>query len=192
MNKFLLIALALLAYAVTGLAVPGAEFAIKKVDLDFPSSPDYQQNNFNAIRWAAQKWAKMEVTFDAIPEITDELTFNYYVLLLDRVFVGHVTHVNIAKGRDLHSVMYISPKTLLRIVQRSTPPGTWPFTQVTVTITKPGVAAPLAIGNLQGGGRAEWWATMKQEDGFLMNRSETPFAPLVWDYYEAVKPAAAR
>jgi len=192
MNKFSLLALTLLAYAVPCLAVPGAEFAIKKVDLDYPLSPDYAVNQGLNIRWTPQKWAKMEVTFEAVPDNTDELVFNYYVLLANRLFVGHVTHVNIVKGHDLHSVMYISPKTLLRIMQRPTPIPNWPFEQVTVTITKPGVAAPLAMGNYKGQGRVDWWSTLKQEEGFLLNKSETPFAPLYWDYYEAVKPAAVR
>ena len=193
MNKFSLIALTLLAYALPCLAAPGADFVIKKVELDSPLSPDFQQNQQNpTIRWAPQKWVKMEVTFDAVPDNTDELVFNYYVYFAKRLFVGHVTHVNIAKGHDLHSVMYMSPKALLRAVQRATPLPNWPIEQISVTITKPGVAEPLAIGNLKGQANAAWWASMKQEEGFLMNKSETPFAPLCWDHYEAVKPAAAR
>ena len=93
----------------------------------------------------------------------------------------------------LHSVMYISPKTLMRVMQKKQINiAALPITQVTVTITKPGVAAVLAMGNLKGAGRAEWWTTMKQEEGFLINKSETPFAPLNWDYYETVKPAGMR
>ena len=142
----------------------------------------------------------MEVTFDAVPEFTDELTFNYYVNYsdrpaLDRLFVGHVSHVNIAKGSGLHSAMFISPKTIQRILQKASKsfvPSNFPITQVTVTITRPGVAAPIAVAHYKQGAQGEWWATMKQEDGFLMNKSETPFAPLFWDYYEAVKPAAGR
>ena len=193
MKKLLLIALTLLVNAGLSFAAPsGVEFSIKKVDLDYPASPDYQIGVQTQFRWQQQKWAKMEVTFDAIPDITDELVFNYYVLFAGRLFVGHVTHVSIIKGRDLHSVMYMPPKTMLRITGKTIAPGTWPFEQVTVTITKPGVAAPLAMGNLKGQGRAEWWATLKQEEGFLVNKSETPFAPLYWDYYESIKPAAAR
>jgi len=192
MKKLTLLALTLLAYAVPCLAAPGAEFAIKKVDVENPSSPEY--TGPIAVRWTPQKWVKIEVTFDAVPDFTDELTFNYYALTPDnRLFVGRVNHVNIAKGRDLHSVMYISPKSIQRISPHKTSPGGGlPLAQVTVTITKPGVSAALALGSYKAGGRGEWWATMKQEEGFLMNKSETPFAPLFWDYYEAVKPASAR
>ena len=192
MNKFSLIALTFAAFAVPCLAVPGAEFAVKKVDVQYPTSPDYGQGA--TVRWTPQKWVKMEVTFDAAPEFTDELVFNYYALTADNhLLVGHVNHVSILKGHDLHSVMYISPKSIVKIMQHKAPPtGELPLTQVTVTISKPGVAAAIAMGNLKGVGQGEWWATMKQEDGFLMNKGETPFAPLFWDYYETVKPAGAR
>ncbi len=189
MNKFSLIALTLLAFAAPCLAVPGAEYAIKKVEVQNPVSPEFGQNG--SVRWTPQKWVKMEVTFDANPEFTDELTFTYYALTTDnRLLVGRVNHVNILKGRDLHSVMYISPKSIVKILQhKPAATGELPLAQVTVTISKPGVAAPIAMGNLKGVGRGEWWATLKQEEGFLANKTETPFAPLFWDYYEAVKTA---
>jgi hypothetical protein len=28
---------------------------------------------------------------------------------------------------------------------------------------------------------------MQQVNGYVLNKNETPFAPLVWDYYEAIK-----
>lgn len=201
MKKLTLLALMLLVCALPCLAAPGTEFAIKKVALDYPTSPDFQGiNPGNNIQWKPQQWAKFEVTFDAAPEFTDELTFNYYVLYSerpapDRLFVGRVNHVNIVKGQGLHSVMYLSPKTIQRISPRSNKvfvPSTFPITQVTVTITKPGVAAPIAIGSFKPGAQGEWWSTIKQEEGFLVNKNETPFAPLYWDYYESIKTAAAR
>jgi len=194
MNKFTLLALTLLTCAIPCLAVPGAEFSVKKVELSSPTSPDFQLGgNDIGVKWTPQKWARLDVTFEAAPEWTDELMFTYYVLFGDRLLVGHVNHVNIAKGRDLHSVMYISPQAIMRIMQKKlVNMSTLPITQVTVTVSKPGVIAPLAIGNLKPAGTGQWWTTMKQEDGFLSNKSETPFAPLFWDYYEAVKSAPGR
>ena len=66
------------------------------------------------------------------------------------------------------------------------------ITQVSVTITQPGVSAPLAVGHMKAGAQGEWWATLKQEEGFLINKNETPFAPTGWDYYEDIKPANQR
>lgn len=190
MKKLTLLALMLMSLALPSLA---ADFAIKKIEVDTPVSPEYAVGNQPGIRWTPQKWVRLDVAFDAVPELTDELQFNYYVFMADRLLVGRVTHVSIAKGQGLHSVMYISPKAILRIMQKKqVQVSPQLITQVSVTIAKPGVAAPLAIGHFKTGAHGEWWTTMKQEEGFLMNKSETPFAPLAWDYYEAVKTAPAR
>jgi hypothetical protein len=36
-------------------------------------------------------------------------------------------------------------------------------------------------------GKGQWWSTMQQVNGYVLNKNETPFAPLAWDYYEAIK-----
>ena len=56
------------------------------------------------------------------PKYADELTFNYYILLKNKsalypqgtLLVGSVTHTSIPQERDMHSVVYISPRTLER------------------------------------------------------------------------------
>ena len=35
----------------------------------------------------------------------------------------------------------------------------------------------------------QWWQTMQQITGLVLNKNETPFAPLYWDRYEAIKAA---
>ena len=52
-----------------------------------------------------------------------------------------------------------------------------------VTITKQGQL--VAEGSWKGKG--QWWSTMQQVNGYVLNKNETPFAPLAWDYYEAIK-----
>lgn len=191
MKKITLFALTLLAFVAPGLANP-AEFAIKKVDFDLVATPEYTASStISKPVNSQQKWVKVEVTFEATPDLTDELTFNYYVLFGDRLLVGHVNHVNIAKGRELHSVMLMSPRTVERITGGK-PISKASITNISVTINKPGVSAPIAMGSLKPGARGEWWATMKQEEGYLVNKNDTPFAPQGWDYFEAVKTSPAR
>jgi hypothetical protein len=36
---------------------------------------------------------------------------------------------------------------------------------------------------------AQWFATIPQISGFVLNKNETPFAPLYWDRYEQIKTA---
>lgn len=187
MKKIALFAMALLAAAAPVFSNP--DFEIKKVDVAFVSTPEYNVNP-PAKQVRPQKWMTVEVTFEAKPEFTDELSFNYYVLFAKRLFVGQVNHVSIQKGRDLHSVAYISPKAIAQILGGKLPTAS-DLENVSVTITKPGISAPIATGSFKPS-RGEWWATMKQEPGFVVNKSETPFAPLSWDYYEALKPASSR
>jgi hypothetical protein len=33
----------------------------------------------------------------------------------------------------------------------------------------------------------QWYANMSQVSGFVLNKNETPFAPLYWDRYEQIK-----
>jgi hypothetical protein len=36
-------------------------------------------------------------------------------------------------------------------------------------------------------GPAKWYSALPQSPGLLLNKNETPFAPLYWDRYEQVK-----
>jgi hypothetical protein len=79
--------------------------------------------------------------------------------------------------------MYVSPRTIARLM------GNRPMT-------------PNAIQNIavqivqQGAVKAEssldraapnWFASMPQVGGLVLNKNETPFAPLYWDRYEQIK-----
>jgi hypothetical protein len=54
---------------------------------------------------------------------------------------------------------------------------------VGVTITKQGQL----VAESSWKGRGQWWTTLQQVSGYVLNKNETPFAPLAWDYYEAIK-----
>jgi hypothetical protein len=191
---FVCMLVALSPVARAQLGAQAREFDIKTVTVAFIDTPDYQVSGTPKKAYKPAKWMEVEVDFDAKPDFTDELVLNYYIAVsahpAARLLVGSVTHVNIQKGADLHSVMYVSPKTMSRIL------GGHPVTNasianVAVTISKPGVQMPVAEKSFKPM-QANWWATMKQETGFVMNKSETPFAPLFWDRYEAIKSPAAK
>ena len=148
-------------------------------------------------------WLEVEVTFERNakePKFADELTLNYYVLLKNERFTedkkptlltASIIHVNVPQGKGLHSVAYISPKALSAFFDGKT------LVNVQQTVTDVGVTISgknglLAIatskGTVQGG--KGWWddtAPYTVKTGALLNKTETPFAPLEWDYYEAVK-----
>jgi hypothetical protein len=167
------------------------EFDVKKVNIALIDTPDYQVIGPPKKAFRPGKWLEIEVNFDARPEFTDELVFNYYVYINKRLFVGQVNHVNIEKGMDLYSVIYMSPKMLARVMSNGTgaaQPKTVTAGEIvaTVQITKPGIQAAVAEKSSKPV-QANWWAALKQETGFLSGKNDTPFAPLYWDRYEAIK-----
>jgi hypothetical protein len=84
----------------------------------------------------------------------------------------------------MNSVMYVSPRTLERFFGGKTPNNiTAAVVDVGVTITKQGQLVAEASWQ----GRGQWWLNYQQVSGYVLNKSETPFAPLAWDYYEAIK-----
>jgi hypothetical protein len=190
MKKLILPILALLVAAPlnrTFAQAAAREYDIKKVSVDLIETPQFQVSGPPAKQHKPAKWLEIEVEFDAKPEFSDELVFNYYVYLNKRLFVGTVTHVNVEKtsGTPSHSVMYMSPKMIARAVGAG---KTLTAGEViaTVQITKPGIQAAVAEKSSKPA-QPNWWASLKQETGFLTNKSETPFAPLYWDRYEAIK-----
>ncbi len=182
-----------LSFAVAGLLVahgviaqgrPGAEFAINKISRNLIATPQFtysgaQQHTTNQ----RERWLEVEVEFAAAPEYTDELTLKYFILFNGKLLTGEVTHVNVAAGRDNRSVMYVSPKTLNRLM------GNRPITansiqNIAVQLVQQGaVKAELSLER----GQPQWFAGMPQVGGFVLNKNETPFAPLYWDRYEQIK-----
>ena len=125
-------------------------------------------------------WLEIEVEFEVKPEEIDELTFAYTVGIENRLLDGTVTHVNIPKGRDRYSVMYVAPRALEKLT------GGKPLTagsiqNVWVIVSRQGQVLdqqafkPGPIPNLP------------HTAGLVLNKNETPFAPLFFDRYEAIK-----
>jgi len=183
----LLCALLFVGFSMNGNAAD--DYTIKKIDVSFVDTPAYNVNP-PAKQVRAKKWLQMEVAFQSKVDFTEELVFNYYVYFAERLFVGKVECVNIVKERELFTIAYMAPNAIASILQGRTLTAS-DLVNVSVTITKPGVAAPLAVAHWKSA-RGAWWEAMKQEPGYIVNKSETPFAPLSWDRYESLKPASAR
>src|SRR5438067_2820356 len=124
MKKLSFIALSLLAFAAGALAqAPAAgQYLIRKIQPNIVTTPDvsFSLGVIHQKPPTPGQWVEIEVTFTAVPEYTEELTFRYYVLLSNgQCLTGEVTHVDVPStklngNRDLMSVMYVSPRALLR------------------------------------------------------------------------------
>ena len=162
---------------------PG-DFQITKITKNLISTPQFAYTGAEQYQTNQRdRWLEVEVEFTAAPAWTDELTFRYYILFNGRLLTGEVTHTNISAGRNNRSVMYVSPRTLVRFNDNR------PFTinslqNIAVQIVQQGVVKDeLSLTRSP----AQWFATIPQISGFILNKNETPFAPLYWDRYEQIK-----
>lgn len=198
--KTLLTACLLLAVAasVAHAQQVNTEFKISKINPDLVMTPDYTVRfGPQGKRTRSKNFLEVEVTFDwqpraKDPAFLDELTINYFILLNNKsrenpqgtLLTGSVTHVAIPQEKGLNSVMYVSPRTLERFFEGKPPTtASSTVTDVGITITHQG----RLVAEDSWKGRGQWWSNLQQVSGYVLNKNETPFAPLVWDYYEAIK-----
>lgn len=161
-----------------------ADFQISKISKNFVTSPQFTYTG--AEQFPANqrdRWLEVEVEFASAAEFVDDLTFKYYILVNGKLLTGEVTHTNIAGGKENRSVMYVSPRTLARIMgNRAATPAS--VQNVAVQIVQQGtVKAESSLDRAA----PQWFASMPQVAGFVLNKNETPFAPLYWDRYEQIK-----
>ncbi len=180
--------LTLSLFAVLALVIPAAAQAPLragdvKIDKAVPTNvrtPDYSLSSGPSKRSENREWLEVEVEFTTIPEMIDELTLNYKVLMGGKLLVGEVTHVNIPKGKGHLSVAYVSPRTM-ESLNGGKPPGPNAVQGLWIDAAKQGqvlaqfTTARTAVPNAP------------QLQGLLLQKPNTPFAPLFWDRYEAIK-----
>ena len=164
-------------------SAPGA-FRITKITKNLITAPQFSYGG--AERYATdqhERWLEVETEFTAAPQFTDELTFKYYVLFDGQLLTGEVTHINILGGRERRSVMYVPPNALAYF-SNNREITIASCQNVAVQVVQRGAVKDEA--SLQ---RAapQWFAAIQQIPGFLLNKNQTPFAPLFWDRYEQIK-----
>src|SRR5437899_10042137 len=118
-RTILISAIILPAIATTTMAQPRAavNFQLQKITTNFISSPQFTYTGAEQFQAdQRERWLEVEVTFACAPEFTDELTLKYFILVNGKLLTGEVTHVNIPAGRENRSVMYVTPKTLQRLM----------------------------------------------------------------------------
>lgn len=165
----------------------GAEFQLTKITKNLITSPQFTYTGAEQfVTNQRERWLEIEADFTSVPEFTDELTFKYFILFNGKLLTGEVTHVNIPAGRDNRSVMYISPRTLARF-SGNRPMSPNAIQNIAVQIVQQGaVKDELSLQRAQ----PQWYASLPQVAGFVLNKNETPFAPLYWDRYEQIKTPA--
>lgn len=188
---------------------PNTEFRITKIETSLVDSPNFTVAGYDKRVRRPGKWLEIEVTFEWQPRrasstlYLDDLTVTYFVLLNNKsrefpngtLLTGSVTHMSVSQGKDLKSVMYIAPKTLERFFQGKPP--------VNAPQAIQGAGAEISLGGTvvagfttsgRGPDRERPWAWWDEESfkektpGALLNKNETPFSALAYDYHEVIKP----
>lgn len=177
------------AQGATGATGQAGQYQVTKITRNFITSPQFTYTG--AEQFAANqrdRWLEVEVEFTSTAEFADELTLRYYILVNGQLLTGEVTHTNVSGGRDNRSVMFVPPHALARVMaNRPIAPNS--VQNIAVQIVQGG-----AVKNEGSLVRAapEWYKGLPALSGLVLNKNETPFAPLYWDRYEQIKPAASR
>ena len=169
-------------------AAPGAGSDIIKIRKMAPvpgtKTPVFRTATASQASARQPDWWRVMVEYETAPDWVDELEFTYYVYMKDQsnkgaevMFRGTVTYVNVAKGRH-YSDMFLHPSTLARLGR---------VEQVAVVVKARG--AVLATESTAQ--TPNWWDRFSPVEGVLLNRSQTPFAYVDYDLYEAIKPVGA-
>ncbi len=145
------------------------------------------------LRATANEWCVITTTYDTAPEWIDELTFQYFALLMREargeptqytLFRGSVTYMEIARDRNKQSTVFLRPNTLRRYGD---------VIGVAVEVSHDGNVVATESRETRGSaadGQEEWWRNpnLTPRDGYILNRSETPFAFVNFDRYETIRP----
>jgi hypothetical protein len=185
-RTILISAIIVSASVATAMAQPrgAVDFQLLKISTNFISSPQFTYTGAGQFQAdQRERWLEVEVTFACAPEFTDELTLKYFILVNGKLLTGEVTHVNIPAGRENRSVMYVTPKTLQRLMLGRT------VTNNAVQNTAVQLIQQGALKDEISAQRAapQWYATLPQVGGLVLNKNETPFMPLYWDRYCQIK-----
>jgi hypothetical protein len=163
----------------------GSDIRLTRISRDLILAPAYNYTGGERLHESHDRWLKVEAQFAAAPEFTGEVTFKYYILIGGKILTGEVTHVNVLAGRELYSCMYVPPHALAYVLGNR-PPNTTSVENVAVQVVQKGkVKDELSMAPA----RPQWFTSLPALPGFALNKSETPFAPLFWGYYEQIKPA---
>ena len=165
------------------------EFQITKITKNLITTPQigysgaqqYQSNQ-------RDPWLEVEVTFASAPEVADDVTLKYYILVNGKLLTGEVIHTNIIAGKEHRSVMYVPPRALLRFNNNRTVTATT-IENIAVQIVQQGTVKDEVSLNRA---PAQWYSSIPAVSGFVLNKNETPFAALYWDRYEQIKASPAR
>lgn len=167
-----------------------------KIGIEIQKTPRFSVQGPKEKRDTQKFWIEIEVEFkanqqggDPNNEFIDEIEVKYFITVTPKnakdrkVYTMTVNHGPILKDQTTYSVAYISPNNVAKIVGKDKTPGKADV-DVAVEIRYQG---QLVAGDSTKSPSSKWWNKMSQEEGMVLKKSETPFAPLWYDRYAEEK-----
>ncbi|MCX7590164.1 MAG: hypothetical protein N2255_00910 [Kiritimatiellae bacterium] len=152
-------------------------------------SPEYR-TNMSQGRKPAQDWVQVLLSFETFPEWVDELVVQYYALAMTTeggkpkysFYKKNVRYTDLERDREHQAAVYLPPRAVKRygdlvaVAVEVSHQG-----KIIATKTEASIKLP-----------QEWWKdplvvqneNVTTRDGYLLDRSETPFALIAIDDYE--------
>ncbi len=173
---------ALVSQAAAQVAVGPGAVKLGKPDPEGVKSPEYSIVGGPQKRSKTGTWLEVEVPYETKVDDIDELTFQYMIMVDNIICDGTVTYVNIPKGKDHYAVMYLPPRALEKLTGGKPLSGN-DIQNVWVTVTRQGqILDQMAF-------KPQQPPNLPHQAGLVLNKNETPFSPLFYDRYEAIKAA---
>lgn len=176
------LALVLLAgWSVSVLAQGDAGVSIRKINHTTKErAPTYKTSPTTAMQQG--EWFHMQVEYETKDPWMDQLDFVFYVVLENKkatkdrykMYRSRISYADIERGKHLASV-YMHPSTLKRYGE---------VNRVGVLIYEGG---RLLTFESDPKNSKRWWEQLTPIDGYILKRTETPFAMLESDNYEFIR-----
>jgi hypothetical protein len=160
-------------------------FRIQSVSQKLLAPPDYRSiimdTGMRSVS-VGQNWLRIETQFESLPDWADDVQLKYYVLVgrgdNTRVLVGDVTYINVAKGTQHYSGMFVSPNTLQRY-------GDGQVDAVAVQLFYKG---RLIDESSNPPSNNRWWERGTPIRGLVVAPRDTPFSIFAFNKYEETQP----
>ncbi len=192
-----------------------SEFLIKKIEPTLVDTPQFSAGSYRKQQPGAARptpWLEIDVNFERdkiseeAPKYSEDLTVEFYILLNNAalnpdkqptLLTGTTTISDVPYGKGLHTAAFVSPQTMGRYFDGK-PPASAQQALVDVGVSISDSTGLVAIASSKSADVAKqgkgWWdsdAGMTKVTGRVLEKSQTPFAPMAWDYFVPSKPKSA-
>lgn len=186
---FLLIGTFAVSQAQTPAREPQAgDFRIVSMHHELLPAPNYSANGGGTMNKSSTlfgQWLRIETTFESRLDWADDVKLVCYAVLgkqnETKLFKGEVTHVNVMKGPQHYSAMFMPPAGVRRF-------GSGRVEKVAVQLFYRG---RLFDTKFDPPSTQRWWETFTPQQQPLLNPMQTPWAMIAHDHYEAIQPSSS-